>query len=350
MTHNKVYIANVLLTRLCNLDCSYCSIVKDYDNMPEEYPLMKYYHRNQLTFEGWKPIFDRLLTNNPDCFFILYGGEPTLVKDLWKTIKYFNEQNVNYTVISNNTNVAMKKIYEIYEKVGPFRGFTSSVDPVFLIPDREQDDISLKSKQGFENLATMKKDGIADDVVAEITIMKESIPYTLELIQKLSQNDIVSSITAVDDQKTPYYDFSNVGKEVLLPRDKTIRDLFDQIQLGEKSGELLIHIPSSLNMLYKFLPSKFKCGLNGDMHNVTIEPNGSFRLCLRVKGVASTNIMNINDIITEDGHFTDQLKKAIQYDYEQYCKGCNWTCVMFTKFFKEQIIDHDGKTYKGCIK
>jgi MoaA/NifB/PqqE/SkfB family radical SAM enzyme len=308
--------------------------------MPDEYPIMKYYHKNQLVADQWIEIFSRLVTNNPDVFFILYGGEPTLVKDLWKIIKWMNENDVNYTVISNNTNIAVKRIYEIYDKVGPFRGFTSSCDPVFLVSDRADDDIALKSRQGLENLARMKADGIAEDVVAEITIMKDSMPHLLDLIKMLSEKKIYSSITAVDDQKTPYYDFSNVGSEVLLPKDDYIRNLFDQIIEGSESGELLVHIPGLLNKLYDYLPSTMRCTIHKDLHNVSIEPNGAFRLCLRVKGVAATKLTDVNDIINADGSFTPELIDAIKYDYKNYCEGCNWTCPIMSGDFREQIIDH----------
>jgi hypothetical protein len=156
----------------------------------------------------------------------------------------------------------------------------------------------------------------------------------------LSAKNIYSSITAVDDQKTPYYDFSNVGPEVLLPQDEYIRGLFDEIIEGSEKGELLVHIPGLLNKLYDYLPSTMRCTINEDLHNVSIEPNGAFRLCLRVKGVATTKLTALDDIISKDGTFTPQLIEAIKYDYKKYCKGCNWTCPIMSGDFKEQIIDH----------
>ena len=35
---DTIQIANILLTRRCNLRCDYCSIVRDYAKMPFEYP------------------------------------------------------------------------------------------------------------------------------------------------------------------------------------------------------------------------------------------------------------------------------------------------------------------------
>jgi len=342
---NKVWIANVLITRHCNLDCSYCAIVKDYEGMPEEYPLMRYYHKNELTSDQFARVFDRLRANNPHVFAIIYGGEPTIVKSFPGIIKYCNETDMNYTVISNNTPAAAKRVYEVYDMYGPYKGFTSSVDPVAYMPDREDDDIAKKSRWGLENLAKMKADGIAEDVVAEITIMKESMPYLIPMIEDLSAKNIYSSITAVDDQKSPYYDFSNVGAEVLLPQDENIRALFDEIISREKSGELLVHIPGLLNELYKHLPSKMRCTLNKDIHNVSIEPDGAFRLCLRVKGVEASLMKNLDDIISEEGVFTEKFRQAIANDYKNYCKGCNWTCPIMSDSFRNQIVDHGDDTY-----
>ena len=340
---NQIWIANVLLTRKCNLACSYCNIVKNYENMPEDYPKMAQHHSSEMKATGWIDLVKRITANNPECFFIFYGGEPTLFKGLGKLLKYCNENDVHYTVISNNTDIAKTKIYEIYDKIGPFKGFTSSVDPVAFLPGRT-DDIAVKSRVGLDNLAIMKRDGIAEDVVAEITIMQDSLPFLEQMLVQLTEKGIYSSITAVDDQKTPFYDFSNVGSEVLIPRDENVRATFDRIIERAESGELLVHMPGLLNTLYDVLPSTMRCDLNEDVHNVSIEPNGNFRLCLRVRGINAAQLP-YQQVISEDGELSVQFVNAIQKDYIDYCKGCNWTCpIMSSKEFRTQIVDHDGST------
>ena len=48
---SKIRIVNWLLTRRCNLNCSYCAITKNYKNKPDEYPDIYYYHKNEMDTE-----------------------------------------------------------------------------------------------------------------------------------------------------------------------------------------------------------------------------------------------------------------------------------------------------------
>jgi hypothetical protein len=146
---DKVQIANILLTRRCNLSCSYCNLVRNYPGIPKEYTDMRQYTADELTGEEWIDIFKRLVKNNKDVFFVIYGGEPFVYEDLWKIIKYCNENNVYYTVISNNTDYVQDKIKAVYEKCGQYRGFTSSVDPVVDEDDESQVEFSNSEKGKF---------------------------------------------------------------------------------------------------------------------------------------------------------------------------------------------------------
>jgi len=54
---NIIQIANVLLTRRCNLRCDYCYLVQDYQGKPKEYPDMKYYRDNEKSAQDWIKAF-----------------------------------------------------------------------------------------------------------------------------------------------------------------------------------------------------------------------------------------------------------------------------------------------------
>ena len=92
---NKIQIVNWLLTRRCNLHCDYCRIVKNYKNQPEIYPPMKHYIENEMSTETVIEGLRRLKLHNPECFMILYGGEPLLRPDLHEIINYCNEKSYN---------------------------------------------------------------------------------------------------------------------------------------------------------------------------------------------------------------------------------------------------------------
>lgn len=335
---NKIHIANILLTRRCNLSCSYCNIIRNYKGKPATYPNMAYYKQAELDGEEWIDIIQRLVANNPNVFLVIYGGEPTLYKDFVEVIDYCNKNDVYYTVITNNTPEAQDIIYSTYEQIGRFKGLTSSVDPVCFCEDR-MDDIAIKSRAGLHSLTKMKNEGVADDVVAEITITNEAIPHLFRCVEELSSRGIYSSITTIDDQKTKFYDFSNVGTDELLKPSVDLERIFKDLYHGARDGVLLIHIPKILRDIYNALPSNNFCNLNEDIHNVTIEPDGGFRLCLRVRGIHAVE-EDYACCISEDGDLDLYFIDSIRMDYEDYCKGCNWSCVMMTQNHMDSIIDH----------
>ena len=48
---SKIRIVNWLLTRKCNLNCSYCAITKNYENKPKEYPDISHYYKNEMPLD-----------------------------------------------------------------------------------------------------------------------------------------------------------------------------------------------------------------------------------------------------------------------------------------------------------
>lgn len=346
---DTIHIANVLLTRRCNLSCSYCNIVRNYPGMPSEYKRMQDYGNSELTGEQWIQIFQRLYKNNPNVFFIIYGGEPFVYEDLWKIIDYCNKNGIYYTVISNNTDYVQDRIKEVYEKCGPYRGFTSSVDPIvsktipgqveFSKSEKGKFYITEKSNKGLVRLAEMKRKGWVEDAVAEITIMRSTIPFLYDTVKRLSELNIYSSITTLDNPKNEFYDFARVlDLTEMVQKDSGIKEEFDKIK-ADKS--LLVHMPELLDEVYNMLPSNGDCGLEKEIHNVTIDADGTFRLCLRIRGVYSPGL-KLDSVIDVNGKVLPFFKSAIGQDKKEYCKGCNWTCacVMTQPKFKAQIIDH----------
>lgn len=345
---DTVQIVNVLLTRRCNLRCSYCRLVRDYEDMPLVYNDMKYYYRNELTGDQWISIINRIIKNNPKAFFIFYGGEPFLYDDLWKIINHCNKNKIYYTIISNNTDVVQEKIKDVFDKVGIFRGFTSSVDPIavsqvneqlrFKEENKDRNAILNKSINGLRRLVEMKTRGMVEDAVAEITVMKSTVKYLYDTVKILTANGIYASITTLDDPKNDYYDFANVNdlSEMVEPTEE-VKSMFDKIK-NDKT--LLVHMPDMLDNIFNVLPSNYHCSLDKDVHNLTIDSNGRCRLCLRING-SKTKDIPFNDVIDEDGKITSKFKKAIATDYNNYCNGCNWTCVLMSSTFSNQIIDHN---------
>jgi len=339
---NKIQIANILLTRRCNLHCDYCSIIKNYEDMPLEYPPIAHYHKNELKTDGWIDIIDLLHKNNPNVFLIFYGGEPFLYPGLTDLIKHCHEKNIYYTIISNNTKLIQDKILKLYEAVGKIRGFSASVDPDLYIHLNNRkidsnDDAAFKTVAGFKNLSILKEKNMADDVVAEITVTKYNCKYLYETVKILSENRIVSSITTLDLKKNPYYDFSTItDKSLLVYQTKEIAEQFMKIMADET---LLVHIPHMLIKLFNILPCELRCHIYEDVHNVTIDSDGTFRLCLRIRGT-ETPKLHTHHIFDFNGDLRLSFNEALKSDYKKFCEGCNHTCLLMSKYYSKGIIAH----------
>ena len=337
---DTIQIANILLTRRCNLRCDYCSIVRNYQNMPEGYPKIEYYKDHELTVNQWYEIIDRLALNNPNIFLIFYGGEPFLYDGLTDLIKYCHKKNLHYTIISNNTEEIQPRIRKLYNFVGQIKGFSASVDPELCL-HLDNEDIRvhrvIKTIAGFENLRQLKKEGIAIDVVAEITVSSQNCRYLYDTVRILSEAGIYSSITTIDLKQNVFYDFSTItDRSWLVDKDAEIANQFMKIMSDES---LLVHIPQMLIMLYGILPCNMKCKIYEDVHNVCVDADGSFRLCLRIRGI-ETPKLKLNNVIDKNGKIQSVASLSMKYDYDEFCQGCNHTCLLFSKYFVKGIVEH----------
>ena len=338
---NKIRIVNWLLTRRCNLDCDYCAIVKNYKDKPAEYPDINHYIKNEMTLDYVKKVLEQIKAHNPDAFHIWYGGEPLLQKGLPDIINFCNDNDIHYTIISNNTPQIQPLIKRLFEKTDYIRGFTSSVDPIFNSSNSIGGDRVTKSIEGFKQLVKIKKEGRIKDVVAEITVMKHNVHHLYSLVKELSSEGINSDITFIDVAKNPYYDFSNVhDSNQLVTKEE-----------AKKSIEMLIESNFDIHMkdlllpkIYESLPSNMDCKIEKNLHNVTIDADGTLRLCLRIRGVITPQNIMAHELFTKDDikQVSPFAHICITEDKEKYCKLCNHTCQLMSQIIDSKEIEVDS--------
>lgn len=327
---NKIQIVNWLLTRRCNLYCDYCRIVKNYKTKPKEYPDIMYYIKNEMSTDIVLTGLEKLKKHNPQCFHIFYGGEPLLRKDLFEIINYCNSNNIYYTIISNNTGVH-HQMEELFKKVSYIEGFTASIDPI--IYQNVDNDIFKKSILGLQKLTEYSS--VIKDVVAEITITNKNLKYLYLLVKNLTDRQINSDITFVDISKSPYYDFSNIENDsILVRKTPQLKMILNKI-IDEK---LNVHMRDQVLWdIYNGLPSEMDCEIEKSFHNMTIDSDGSIRMCLRCRAVSTPSNFHINNILDENGKLNEGIKTTIDYDKRNFCLKCNWTCMLHSKYSTENI-------------
>lgn len=338
---SKIHIVNWLLTRRCNLDCDYCAIVKNYEGKPAKYPDMNHYIRNEMTLDYIKYSLSLFKEHNPNAFHILYGGEPLLRKDLPEIVNFCNDNDIYYTIISNNTKQIQGMIQKLFEETEYIQGFTSSVDPIFNSGEPIGHDRVIKSIEGFKQLVEIKKQGRIKDVVAEITVMKHNVHHLYNLVKSLSLAGINSDITFIDIAKNPYYDFSNISDENLL----VTREEADEQLKMLLSSNFDIHMKDKLiPEIYNALPSNMDCKINEKLHNVTIDADGSVRLCLRIRGILAPTQLRVKNLFSKDDikRVSPFAHMCITKDKEEYCKLCNHTCQLMSQIIDSEELEVDS--------
>ena len=321
----NIKIVNWLLTRRCNLKCSYCGIINE--KIPER---------------CWEDVyFDmKLLHKLYEPFHILYGGEPLLYKGLDKLILACNYTNIPYTIITNNSEGVQKKLQELLDNVDYIQGLTSSVDPLIFDPTiMDTDDRFKKSFAGYERLIALSKTGKIKDLVAEITVCENSIEFLEPLVKNLSDNNISSSITFIDIKKNKYYDFSNVTDESLLVNNT---DNIQRILKRILDKGLDVHMGKELiDRIVDILPANYDCKFEECLHNLTVDADGKLRLCLRIGGELVKTI-NVIDLLTN----TDKNLTKFRIDKKLLCDKCNWTCPLMSELAikgMDDILKHTNK-------
>jgi len=350
-------IVNMLVTRKCNQQCNYCGIIRNPEFL--FYRTVQSYKERDPIF--WVNVVSTIATLNPNAFFLIYGGEPYLyqVYNVGAIVKYMNKHGIHYSIISNVSTPTIRegwlKLHRKLKEDGQegLRGFTVSLDP--LIYDEKLKDFDPdrynKSIAAYEFLKQLKDEGVKD-LVAEVVVDKQTIKYLPRLLEDLQQLGIWASVSWVEPAYTDAYDFARsptpdeylrvVPDEKLIEETVQICKQFNNVHFVEALEELYRRVRqtepsvvlSSSGREYQ-VPA-YKC--EPGFENLSIEPDGQIRLCLRIKGLA-TQAFYVDKLTQllwqEDAQKVDEwlngLKEAMQIDYENLCSGCLWTCKVFTE-------------------
>ena len=164
----EIVKAEILFSRKCNLNCSYCNMANGKENI--------------LSIESWKLGMDQL--KKLDCQFIaVYGAEPLLEFDkLLEVVPYAESIGIDTTIITNGTVPNTKsKLLRLYNAGA--RSLSMSYDPIPL--DKSS---SIKSDKAVNLLTWFKNLGNnVRDVAAIATVTKENFMSLPDMVHKMSR-------------------------------------------------------------------------------------------------------------------------------------------------------------------
>jgi MoaA/NifB/PqqE/SkfB family radical SAM enzyme len=347
--HRQKRTSTVLwyLTRKCNLRCSYCNIIKNsecYNNstLRKEIPI-------DLAIES----LERFKKHNPHAFHIFMGGEPTLYTHLEELINFCNEEKILYAIVSNMTDIAYKKLLTLVNRGIQINSITGTVDVCLFDKNADKkDDRYKKSKLALERLHTFSQMLNVKEVVAEVCITRNDYHLLETLLEELTKRKIYADIFPIETRYNKYYDFTApVDHDLLLPYDKdTIRTL-ERIYKRSKRGELLIIGDEVIKYMINYLPQNYICRIPETFSTMTIDSDGKVRLCMRIKGTRCEELgLTVPDILSKRGTYkkkiSNKLSKAMILDRQNYCRGCMWTCAMFSDLEQQGLIDFNTVSHE----
>ena len=302
----KPFIFHFLTTLRCNCNCESC-FWKDNSV------------KNELTLEEIKRIY---LEAKEEGFLIsiLWGGEPTLRKDIAEIIK-FAKYEADFAFIGMVTNgfLIPKRISE----------FGNDLDLILM---------SLDSPVREEHDRIRSLPGLYDNIMKSVEIIKRDYPLiSLQFsfsISKYNTHRVDEMIALGDEVETPiafnvintirHYSYGDVDeKGELSAKDQEISDAFLRILEAKRNGS---HILNSEMYLKHFIGGKKPYRCHARKVFMFVNSNGDIEDCLRL----DNPIANLREV---------SVKKAMNLPrFQQYlkdtekCDSCNSPTMIDTSY------------------
>lgn len=300
----QVLKAEWMITRRCDLKCSYCRIVDPSTLQDEELDTLWLIDIVKMFGEQW-----------PGAPMIVYGGEPTIRDDLPELLRAGRDYGVKLPVISNSVRILRDSVYRnklvdygLENWSVSFDGFTEAetVDKPSLV----------KSQRGFQALLVFRDGYGLRDLVACVTVTKRNIESLPKILEIFTREGIHSIFTPLHIGG-PQYEYGR-GDPKLLPSQEQIDRIAPQMYDMVSSGKYLCSNDAAwFNVWPKhFLKQDWMCN---DKGLVTIDADGSLKYCVDI-AFRPEDRMFAWELSSQKGQqkFLDIIRKGPP------CKGCLW--------------------------
>lgn len=298
--------AEWLVTRACQLFCSYCEIAHK--------PI------KELPIEDKMRIADKLKEFN--VFPVLYGGEVTISRDFEKLLQHMQEIELQYAVISNGM-VNLQTLEKWATKYG-LDNWSVSIDTLDFNPRPGFDDeeILRKARAGYATLVFTE--GLIRDRVTCTTVTSYNIREIPSIVEEMSRIGAYTILSMVNQHKDGFR-YSAPGANDMVPSQedivwlvKTLKRMAKQTD-SEGNPKYLLHDPPQVWDMW------LKHAVAADWHcsrftKFTIDSDGFLQCCVDWKG-KNFGEFNILEITREN--FADIEQYFLEDIWD--CKGCAWS-------------------------
>ena len=326
----KILKAEVLITRRCNLKCSYCKVIKK--------------EVEEMSVEQWAKAFDIIYNKLGASFIAIYGGEPTMLGkkkllDIIDILNTYKKDGKSYTIISNSVLLDDNYIKELIEH--SLDSWTASVDTISDEAEYADYDAFKKTRCGLEALKKLRAGGVRD-VCGIITVHKKNIKNIPLTVHYLTRHGIWASMDVIHYDKggDNFSSPKNSMRDLLFTREDMplIRSVADEL-LKMYDTHKIFPTPKILEMWKDpryIVDLDWKCG---DVYCITVDSDGSLLECDATQG---SRIKSYNVFDLDNEKIWNTFKSDYMEDVAMECKGCFWC----THVMAEDIIrNKDGVDY-----
>lgn len=303
--------AEWLLNRPCQLACEYCEVrASSATSMAN--PI------KEVSFEEKKKIADKC--KEFGVFPVIYGGETTLSKDFENLLKYLQEIDLDYAVISNGL-VDLFKLERWCSESG-LKNWSVSIDTLNFDPNRTDIDPETvrKARAGYATIQFTQ--AWVSDRVTCTTITKSNIQEIPSIVKEMSRLKVWTIFSLVNQGKPGFRYSANAPH--LMPSQAEIENLVRELKamrakVDEDGNPLyMFHDPEAVWDMW------VEHGVKADWHcsrfvKFTIDADGTLGCCVDWKGKNFSKVKMV-DVTREN---FSEIEKVFLEDIWD-CKGCAW--------------------------
>ena len=279
----------LILTRKCNIDCSYCKIK---DNSGK---------RKELTINEWKSIIKKF-SNNKHMHFIFTGGEPLLYNGVYDLIDYASKNSAtslitNTLLLNNNSFPRLKNLDYL----------TFSCDTSQL-----KSNLTKNTLDKFNFISeSSRKYNITPSVIITVTSKNtDEIPL---MVTKASKQGISVLLSLIHSNEGSY-DFRNHSPNLefkTIDDFKKLEQLQNKLILLKQKGYKISESDFFIRNMINYVKGSFKIDCPAANPFFTIDCDGMIKPCHDIK---ATNISALE--FTDYNIMNEQIKKNVP-------KSCN---------------------------